>query len=233
MISAFVPCTRPDEMLGVLDDLLSQATPIDKIVIVDNNPNSRLKNCAGFEKYRESCPHVTIIEAAENIGTNAVWNMGLCSECDFVLFVPDDMRFDSHFTKKALHVFKDQNVGIVSARIIPWELPLPQNAEENYECRRVAGHGRAGVFIVRGTVARKIPAIPSELFIFFGDDWIDYHCRFEQKKIWTQLRFSCARHKYGSGVSATLKKTVLKRERVYWRRFIKENNLESCFSIRK
>ena len=221
-ISAFVPCTRPDRMIEALDDAMAQSVPIDSIIVVDNKPENRLYHHKPESWWRDRYPNVSIIVSEINIGTNAVWNMGLRSHADYILYFPYDMRFDPHFTKKAIYTFKDERVGIVSAKIILWEESLPKGVDESYKCGRVAGHGKAGVFMIRGELARKMPLIPSALFIFFGDDWLDLHCRFEFKKLWVELKESCARHEYGSGVSATLKKSVLKEERVYWYEILKE-----------
>lgn len=140
------------------------------------------------------------------------------------MFLPDDMRFDHYFVHKCIYTFNDPNVAVVSAKIIPWEEELPENKENAYRCGRTCGHGKAGVFMIRGSVANELPLIPPEYKIFYGDDWIDFHVRLRMKLIWTELRWSCARHKYGKGVSATLKKTVMREEKHHWYKFLEENN---------
>ena len=219
-IEAWAPCMRPKEMLNALEDIEKQSTPVDRVVIVDNGED-KLRDYLSVDGWKFK---LRILDFGENIGTNAVWNLGLRSEADFVMFFPDDMRFDHHFVKKAIYTFNDPNVGVVSAKIIRWEEELPKNVDDHYRCGRCAGHGKAGVFMIRGSAARKIPLIPKEFFIFYGDDWIDFHIRFRLKMIWTELRWSCARHRYGSGVSATLKKTVMVKEKQHWYKYLEKEN---------
>ena len=225
-IEAWVPCMRPKQMIGVLEDIRLQSHKIDRIIIVDNGEDKLLNYIPYYtwEDEPSPSPRLQIRDYHANIGTNAVWNLGLRSKADFIMFFPDDMRFDYHFVKKAIHTFDDPNVAVVSAKIIPWEEQLPKGKEDAYRCGRCCGHGKAGVFMIRGSVAREIPLIPEEYFIFFGDDWIDFHVRLKMKKIWTELRWSCARHDYGSGVSAYLKKTVLREERRHWYKYLEEHN---------
>jgi len=220
-IEAWTPCMRPKQMIDALYDISQQSVKVDSVFVVDNNPEDSLKDYLRGEQVGVS---LQILDYGENIGTNAVWNLGLRSKADFIMFFPDDMRFDHHFIKKAIHTFDDPNVAVVSAKIIPWEEQLPKGKKDAYRCGRCCGHGKAGVFMIRGSVAREMPLIPEEFFIFFGDDWIDFHVRLKMKKIWTELRWSCARHDYGSGVSAYLKKTVLREERRHWYKYLEEHN---------
>lgn len=234
-IDALVPCTRPERLIDALHDINSQSVKVDSILVVDNGEyekKNRLIDYKPLPWWRENYPNLILWRFGKNIGTNAAWNIGLRSEADFIVFFPDDMRFDHHFVKKAIYVFQDPNVAVVSAKIIPWEEDLPKGYDDHYRCGRTCGHGKAGVFMIRGTVARALPLIPDEYFIFFGDDWIDFHVRLRMRLIWTELRWSCARHDYGSGVSADLKKTVLREERKHWMKFLEEHN-ESCLSVRQ
>jgi hypothetical protein len=211
-------------MLDALEDIRLQSHKIDKVFVVDNGEDKLVKYIPYHTWDDEPSPRLEIRDYGKNIGTNAVWNLGLRTKADFVMFFPDDMRFDHDFVKKCIYTFNDPNVAVVSAKIIPWEEELPKGKENEFRCGRTCGHGKAGVFMIRGSVARELPLIPKEYFIFFGDDWIDFHVRLRMRKIWTELRWSCARHDYGSGVSAYLKKTVLKEEREHWYKFLEENN---------
>ena len=227
-IEAWCPCTRPKEMYDALYDIGQQSHPVDHIVVFDNgdlgNKLTDHYEMKELDTLFGPDTRLGILDYEENIGTNAVWNLGLRSPADFIMFFPDDMRFDHHFVAKCIHTFNDPNVAVVSAKIIPWEEELPKDKEFAYRCGRTCGHGKAGVFMIRGSVANKLPLIPKEFRIFYGDDWIDFHVRLRMKLIWTELRWSCARHEYGGGVSATLKKTVMKEEKQHWHKFLEENN---------
>jgi hypothetical protein len=223
---------RPKQMIEALLDISRQSKKVDKVCVVDNGEDKLLKYIPIRTWKEEYSPKLEILDFHKNIGTNAVWNLGLRSEADFILFFPDDMRFDHHFVKKAIYCFQDPRVVVVSAKIILWEEEPPKNKENDYRCKRACGHGKAGVFMIRGSYARSLPLIPEEYFIFFGDDWIDFHVRKKDRLIWTELQNSCARHDYGSGVSAELKKTVLREERKHWMKFLEEHN-ESCLSVRQ
>ncbi|MDY6957794.1 MAG: glycosyltransferase family A protein [Halobacteriota archaeon] len=234
-IDALVPCTRPERLIDALEDINSQSTPVDSILVVDNGEHEKKNRLIDYKPlswWRQTYPNLILWRFGKNIGTNAAWNIGLRSESDFIMFFPDDMRFDHHFVKKAVYCFQDPRVVVVSARIIEWGEELPKNKENDYQRKRACGHGKAGVFMMRGTYARHLPLIPEEYFIFFGDDWIDFHVRKKSRLIWTELTHSCARHDYGSGVSAELKKTVLREERKHWVKFLEEHN-ESCLSVRQ
>lgn len=229
-VHAFAPCTRPESMSETLKDVLNQSVVPNYIVVVDNGEGETLYSYKPKNWWHLNYPGVRILNFGKNLGPNHVWNMALHTSADYAMLFPDDMRFDLCFVQKALRIFEDNRVGVVSAKIIAWEEELPGHMENNLVCRRKEGHGRAGIFMIRGEVARLIPPIPKCFFIFYGDDWIDYWCRIKLKKLWVELVHSCARHEYGSGVSATLRKSVLLRERRHWNRFL-EREKECGLSI--
>ena len=229
-IEAFAPSMRPESLWKALQDVKNQKTPVDHIVVVDNGDCDRGKPLSSFKPHNQwllEFPNLEIVRYFKNIGTNAVWNMALRSDADYIMVFPDDMRFDHYFTKKSIAIMRDPRVAVTSACIIPWEEEIP-DLPDSYVCRKIPGHGRAGVFMMRGEFARECPLIPEKFFIFFGDGWIDIHCRFIIKKYWVELKHSCARHVYGSGVSAYLKKSVLRQEKKYWNEIMKGIYPDAC-----
>lgn len=166
-IGLAIPSMRPAGIRCLLSDIQNQTLKANKIVIVDNHET-------GLGDLKKSFPDlpIEIIDFGKNVGPCFVWNMMMRMPQTYVGTFNDDVRIQKGLFEKCVHIFNSHpNVGVISPKHIEaW--PLPKEKENGFAVRRIHGKGKAGGFLMRGKMARKMPLIDPRFFMYFNDSWI-------------------------------------------------------------
>jgi len=177
-IKMVIPTMRPESIIHTLDDIREQSIVPDKVVIVDNT-----KDEIHIPFYNELA--IYIHREKGNSGVNKAWNMilGEKQNYDYIGFCGDH-RLGPFLFEKCIRALQNENVGIVCPQMVD-EFPPTYIGNYNFSGIR-SGKGNCSFVLMRKEVAEKIPKIPDELKIFFGDNWISYWIT-KQGLLWVRL----------------------------------------------
>lgn len=228
-IGFVIPSMRPIQVDRVLHDLNHQTVRPNFVVLVDNSTQY-------VRKYNDYKYDLQIIRPPKNLGTNPVWNMALRLDADYCGILGDDYRLDNTMIEKLLyglwlkHGSKNIEAGATVPYIVQQRKRKPPNntyidMSHVQGIELSTGKGQSAAVLMRKEIAHKIPKIPKQFNIFFGDNWISYHI-FKMKMGWIRVSHCHIYHIPGpNNVSASLNyKGVLKHERRLWVEFLKEEN---------
>lgn len=169
-IELIMPAMRVESARKVIDELNSQTKLIDKLTIVNNIGSAEeIAN----KKYNFE---VNEIRPGRNIGTNAVWNMMWDSKADYIGMIGDDFGLDDMLIEILFLAFDQlSGIGAVTATIFK-DRPMILQKENRREVKGsvVVGRGHFGCALFQNEILQKIPKIPKELFIFYGDNWLGH-----------------------------------------------------------
>jgi len=157
---------RPDELNGVLENLLAQARPPDEIIVIDNDPAG-----SGAQAPLTARAGVSYLCTGENLGVAAGRNRAASRATgDLLLFIDDDARFaHSEAVGNVLAAFHgDEEMGCLAflvrnagtGEIVPKEFPgfHPERWAEPRDAAYFVGCGfamHAGAFRALGGFDEK------------------------------------------------------------------------------
>jgi len=166
-ISVIVPTLQPRLCEDMLETLFRNTLLPRQVIVINNSKIPIGSN--GIE------------EVMGGWGVNRSWTEGfrrVYPETDLVTVLNDDILLNRRFFESIHDAFLyNLRTGIV--------IPSTANTLEEFRDRLTKDHSRmlrlvavreGWAFTIRKFVLDKIPAIPSELNTFFGDDWIFKHC---------------------------------------------------------
>lgn len=168
MIHLFLPVMRPKVAQKVIENLNNQTRKIDLLTIVDNGGNFDLSRIAHIDF------DIDFHRPQQNIGTNAVWNMMWDSKADYIGIIGDDCEVEEVAVQGLIDVLdSNSNVNATTATVFR-DKPIQFKTRTIGQWRfgKVAARGRCGLVIFKASAFPKMERIPSDLFIFFGDNWI-------------------------------------------------------------
>lgn len=212
-IKMVIPTMRADCIVHTLDDMRQQSIVPDKIVVWDNTE----EGSGAIPFY----PNVHVYRERKNVGTNKAWNLvlGEKQDYDYVGFCGDH-RLGDHLIEKCIAVLQDERVGIVCPQMVDEFPPIDQN-DTRWEAVRW-GKGNCPFVLMRKEVAERIPKIPKELKIFFGDNWISHWIKDRQQLLWAKLHNGYIRRD-SIGVSAQRHwRNICRAERHHYERIMRE-----------
>lgn len=164
---AIITYQRPDELEGVLDNLLAQERLPDEIVVIDNDPER-----SGRQAAQIAHPLVSYHCPGKNLGVAAGRNFAVANaHSDIVLFIDDDARFAQESAlRSVLAMFEDETVACVallvrnafSGEILPKEYPgyRPDNWQQSHDVSYFVGCG----FAVRRQLFQELGGLDETLF---------------------------------------------------------------------
>lgn len=210
-VELFMPVMRPDSCLKVLRDLNKQTLIPKRVTLVNNCCETIL-----YEEYRFE---LEIINPGRNIGTNAVWNLMWKSKCEYVGMVGDDLGLEpNNIELLVLAHSNPANIRIgASTCMIFTDKPIDISSErrENQYAGAVVGKGHFGLALFKIKILKKLPPIPSELFLFFGDNWLWFWLNENDLVLYEISSGVSHQHKTDLKDKVGYKK-LLKRERAVW-----------------
>ena len=215
MLIAAVPTMNINRAKGIIASLLQNAPSPDKIIILNNSSNS----------LDSSKDNVLIANFKQNIGVNAAWNYAMQQareEEAHLMLLNDDIKIKRNFVGKTLKLLQNNNVAVAcplttnNLRIFHKEVIEPENISLWYNLMQK----REGwAFTISSQALMKVPPIPEELFIFFGDDWIWHHTG-----QWVQDETNIIYHAVGETMRENPPlRQLLNKERRVWRRLMAKN----------
>lgn len=184
-IGVVIPVVKTDFIGGLLECIGRNTVLPDSIIIVDNSIQRDIiqldKNLVPFEIYKPSSP----------LGVNQSWNHGiheLGSRVDMISVLNDDLLLETMFFEKLTKLAQFHNEAAV---LCPETVPLARDITHVVPIEKtgcISMHKREGwAWSIRSEVARKIPPIPEELKIWFGDDWFWLHTVRRAKMPWLKM----------------------------------------------
>lgn len=166
-IELIMPTMRPVSAMKVVQDLVDQSRHIDKLTIVDNDGNLKIKQ----QRYPF---RIKVIRPKENIGVNAVWNLMWKSEYGIVGVIGDDFGMEHRLIELLSRSIYDlPGAGAITATIFK-DKEIDYSKRTHMTSGVVTGRGHLGVTLFKKAILERIPKIPKELFVFYGDNWIGY-----------------------------------------------------------
>jgi GT2 family glycosyltransferase len=169
---------RPDELDGVLENLLGQLRQPDEILVFDNDPEQ-----SGRAAARVADPRVRYICPGENLGVTGGRNAAVTyAQGEILLFIDDDARFDSPSAMATiLDAFAADDVAVLAflirnaetKEIVPREYP-------GYTLRQVAEPHDVSYFL-GGACAMRRAAFAMlggyDDALFYGGEEVEFSFR--------------------------------------------------------
>jgi len=187
-----------------------------KVIIIDDSDTGFAPPVVGYE--------VDYTRISEWKGVNYYWNIGVAKakSFEFTCIINDDMTIHKYFFEMAVKALtRDPKAACACPFLVP-------------SLKEVKGGGRiqtaimmrreGGAFTFKNSVLRKIPPIPPELTMFFGDDWF-YEWSKKLGYHWIKVVNSCIYHHGSLGVRQRELRKLLEPERVKWERLVMQYNL--------
>ena len=188
-----------------------------QIIVIDNGSTEKVKLITRFTGL-----NINYVRNDTNTGVNAAWNLGIKlvdKECKLVSILNNDITISGFFFEKINYTFNlDPLIGIA----VPHSHPYPDIARKTVfsPTAIVDIDKREGwAFTIRKEVIDKIPPIPSDLKIFYGDDYL-----FHLTKVLGYKRVKMVDNYIFHKLSTTLRslwrkdqeKSIQHEERVIW-----------------
>lgn len=168
IIDVVIPLVNPELGEVVIRNLENGSVRPNTIFIVDNTPTR--------DFYYLSDRVDLVIVQSDNGWTNESWQLGLdLTNADALSILNDDLVLNENFLKKVREGLKDKKCGVICPRTFAdqqsgWqeEMKRTEKLPSSFE-RMKKREGWA--FTIKRECFSKIPPIPKDLKLFFGDDW--------------------------------------------------------------
>jgi len=109
-----VTCGKENYLSSCLASLIAQSHSPDEVVVIDNSLCQGLSN-----RIKEEYPEVKLYVSKANLFYSSSLNKGIeVSKGEFILCLNDDVSLDKDFIHEALKGFWNDNIGIVSGKIL-------------------------------------------------------------------------------------------------------------------
>ena len=192
MLLAAIPTMKPGRVNSLLEQISKCSVKPDVVYVMNNSLQAvSLPNRKNFLD----------IQFQKNIGVNPAWNCALKTaklNRSNLSILNDDISIEEDFFRKALETLeKFPTCGVVCPNTnsgAGWAPPGSRGA-------RFAGMGKkeGWAFTIRAELIEKLPPIPIELRIFFGDDWI-WHFTYINGYSWVKDLSSKITHAVGASL---------------------------------
>lgn len=212
--SIVIPVVQTD-LAGELISQLARGTMAPKRIIVIDNSGM------GFDP-KSKIP-VTRVVGPSPLGVNESWNMGISLSLgcgtDLIGIFNDDICIGRTMLENievAMRTYPD--CGAACPEIVPLE-----EVDESHVPVDVEGMDqREGwAFVFRQEVLKKIPLIPNELEMFFGDDWL-WEWTYRLGYYWMRVIGARIYHYGGKSVKQLGVRSKLNREREIFNKLMEE-----------
>lgn len=203
--------------IGMLDILIGNIlnnTILPETIIIINNSSQQIKTSI--------LPTIkfVVINPPAPLFVNESWNLGISklSECDFVSILNDDIEIPTTFFKRIANGFKNfSKAGVICPCTVADRAMIALPTRDSYEKMKKK---EGWAFTIRKNLLDTIPPIPSELKLFFGDDYFWWHVyRGGSGYIWYKDCGTIIYHAIGTSLRKICKKErdlQKRRERKIW-----------------
>lgn len=136
----------------------------------------------------------------KNVGVNAVWTGGIARAPDGLLSIlNDDVLISEKFFEHTIRAFRILKKVAV---ICPTTGRTP-GYEEKFRYG-IMSRREGWAFTIRTSVAKNLPAMPPDMFVFCGDDWI-WECTHRLGWRWAKDYSNVVFHEIGQSMSRELR----------------------------
>ena len=171
MISVVIPVLNQLFLTNNLLDYISDNSvkPVE-IFLIDNNSSEDIQSAV------DSHPNLNIIymRQKKNIGVNAAWNIGIqLAKGNFLSILNNDIILPKFFFKyiKELMI-KHKEVGICVPNTVEDKTTVITTESYPYIKTFPLARREGWAYTIRTSVARECYPIPTNLKLFFGDDYL-------------------------------------------------------------
>lgn len=161
--TAVIPTMWRDSSILELLNRLYECQYVSQVVLINND----VQNTLDFKKHKK----LLYVEPYENIFVNPAWNMGVAmASTNYISILNDDILFDVNLYFQFMNeVLRYLDAGYIGSHSNNHEIEqLTNPAIENYDNKtNLTGWGCLFSFNKKNWIP-----IPSELKIWYGDNWI-------------------------------------------------------------
>jgi len=210
-IAVVMPVTQCMLAARLMVDLDTGTVRPSKVIIIDDSDTGFAPPVVGYE--------VDYTRIHEWKGVNHYWNLGIAKskDSDFVCIINDDMTIHKFFFEMVLKAFqKDPKAACVCPRLV---MSLKEVKGANTVQTAIMIRREGGAFTFKTPILNKIPPIPPELTMFFGDDWL-YEWSRKLGYHWIKIINSQIYHHGSLGVQQRDLRKLLEPERSKWNRLV-------------
>ncbi len=218
MISVVIPVLNQIYYTDLLfQDIMKNEVKPTQILLIDDGSTDDYSKLV--DKY--NCLNINYIKNRENMGVNAVWNMGIrLSTYPIVTILNNDILINRFFFKKTIEVMQNPLIGICVPNTIANKEFLDKDEEPITIPKTNKDWGHA--FTMRKSVISRYGYIPDILKIWGGDNYLFFISEktgFINVKIINNNIFH-----FGSTTVKTIEKTVRKNDIKNWTNILEKLN---------
>ena len=172
-IQIVVPVMDIGRFRKLAENICANSHKPSLVVIVDNSKWNITD--LPFDDY--GIPYIVVVPPTP-LATNAAWTLGISmlSECDYVSILNDDIEIHSHFFSCIIRNFKHTpDAGAICPCTIMNKEHIYTYLDYGTVNTPKMKHKEGWAFTIRKNLLDEIPPIPTELTMFFGDDWYWWH----------------------------------------------------------
>jgi len=194
-IAVIVPVASSEFAGPMLDSLAGNTIRPSVVFVIDNTEE-------GFSW--QGNLNVEIRRASKKLGVNSSWEFGkqlaLGHKVDFISVLNDDLLLKPNFFSEILLLFDIYRCGVaIPHTIFDKNEFLKWHEDPSWSIFRVRKY-EGWAWTIRASLYAKIPPIPPQLEIFYGDAWIWYHT-LRLGYFWYKTSNTVVWHRVGASVS--------------------------------
>jgi len=217
-----MPVTQVDLAAAIMMVMDENTVRPDKLILIDDSDHGCRVPDVHYEIEYMRAPR----SEEEWPGVNGFWNYGAAAlrGYDFVTIMNDDMTIHPHFFEMVLKAFeRNKDAAVVCPRLADSITQVGGHPKKLRVLRMDKREG--GAFTFRGPILEKIPPIPAELTVYFGDDW--YYAWTEKMGLfWVKIMNSLIYHHGSLGIKQRNLRPRLRPERDLFEKLAKKNGLK-------
>jgi len=166
MISVIIPVISDKFLKPLLDILVVGKLSPHEIIIIDNNNQCCKDICKEYP--------VSYFPQEKNLGVNASWNLGVSlAKMNLVAILNDDLIVPKSFLSLVVQTFKIKpDAGIVVPQTVQVIKQVYKQTNHKGPILQPLTRREGWAFTIKKEAYKMIP---SELFTFYGDDWLFKH----------------------------------------------------------
>lgn len=217
-ICVVMPVTQLDLATALMKDMDTNTVRPWKAVILDDSDNGFDPPPVSFE--------VEYVRNKKWCGVNPLWNKGvlMADGADYVTVINDDMTIHDLFFEMMLRGMDWSKKAAVVCPQLSTSIREVSGSRNGIEVAWMSKR-EGGAFTFRKEVLDRIPPIPEELAVFFGDDW--YFAWTQKWQLgWLKIMNSQIFHHGGKGVRQRDLRKRLTAERIAFSRLAAQNGLK-------
>jgi len=218
MISILIPSIRPKELRLLLHDIENNTVQPDHVFVIDNSEEKI--------PFRDYSFNLHVYRFNVNVGPVWTWNLAFKFPCifptEYICIMNDRIRVEKYMLEKFSRVLDNNKEVKVVCPTINLTKPFSETNGNDLVFDSIKWtKGNCAVFMFRKQYAIDTPSIPSELFIYFNDNWLGL---FTQPGEWVKLRNCFVKYDPGQKSESYIKwcRKMIRKERPIYTSFARK-----------